>query len=255
MKIATYNVNSIRRRLPTVLGWLERNRPDVMCLQETKVVNADFPLAAIEAAGYHASFRGMKAYNGVATLTLRPPERVVYGFHEGDGNDDFRIIQTVVDGIPIVNTYVPQGFDITTEKYAGKLLWFARLRKYFAEQLDPAKPAIWLGDVNVAPEPIDVYHPDHRLNDPDFHIDARKAYAETLAWGFTDVFRKLHPDRVQYTFWDFFRKSFENNRGWRIDHILATEPLAGRCRVAEVDMELRKGEGSSDHTIMWAEFE
>lgn len=255
MKIATYNVNSIRKRLPLVLAWLERHRPDVMCLQETKVPDADFPIADLEAAGYHASFRGMKGYNGVATLTRSQAERVIHGFHEGADNEDFRVIQTTVGGIPIINTYVPQGYSITSEKYAAKLVWFRRLRRYFEEHLDPAKPAIWLGDLNVAPEPIDVYHPARRVNDVDFHIDARNAYAETVAWGFTDVFRKLHPDRIQYTYWDYFRRAFENNWGWRIDHILATTPLAARCRVAEVDLEPRKAQGASDHTVMWAEFE
>jgi exodeoxyribonuclease-3 len=114
---------------------------------------------------------------------------------------------------------------------------------------------VWLGDLNVAPEPIDVYHPDRRVNDVDFHVDARNAYRETVSWGFVDVFRKLHPDRVQYTYWDYFRNAFENNWGWRIDHILATTPLADRCKAADVDMEPRRGQGASDHTVMWAEFD
>jgi exodeoxyribonuclease-3 len=255
MKIATWNVNSIRRRLPLVLQWLERHHPDVMCLQETKVRDAEFPLAAFEAAGYHATFRGMPAYNGVATLTRFPPERVIHGIHDGPDNEDVRIVQTVVNGIPIVNTYVPQGYQITSEKYAAKLLWLRRLKHYFDEHLDPAKPAIWLGDLNVAPEPIDVYHPDRRVNDTDFHIDARNAFADTVAWGFTDVFRKLHPERVQYTYWDYYRRAFEHNWGWRIDHILATASLAAQCRSAEVDLEPRKAEGCSDHTVLWADFQ
>ena len=255
MKIATYNVNSIRQRLSIVLQWLSEHQPDVFCLQETKVQDQDFPVEAIEQAGYHASYRGMKSYNGVATLTRAVPEKVIYGLHEGADNDDFRIIQTVVNGIPIVNTYVPQGNSITSEKYVQKLEWFRRLRAYFDANLDPAKPAIWLGDLNIAPEPIDVYHPDKRINDVDFHIDARNAFKETVAWGFVDVFRKLHPDAVQYTYWDYFRNAFERNFGWRIDHILVTQPLAHRCRKVEVDMDARKLQGSSDHTIVWAEFD
>jgi len=254
MKIATYNVNSIRPRLPIVLDWLSENKPDVMCLQETKVQDHDFPAEAIRKAGYHASYRGMKAYNGVATLTRVAPEKIIYGLCEAPDNEDCRIIQTVVDGIPIVNTYVPQGHSISSEKYAFKLAWFRRLRAYFEEALDPKEPAIWLGDLNVAPEPIDVYHPDRRVNDVDFHIDARAAYKDTVAWGFVDVFRKLHPDMVQYTYWDYYRNAVERNFGWRIDHILATEPLAARCGKAEVDMAARTIKGSSDHTIVWAEF-
>lgn len=255
MKIATYNVNSIRRRLPLVLGWLAQHSPDVMCLQETKVQDSEFPVADFEAAGYHASFRGMKAYNGVATLSRLVPEQVIHGLHRNPDNEDVRILQTVIDGIPIINTYVPQGYLITSEKYAFKLAWFGRLRDYFNEHLDPRKPALWVGDLNVAPEEIDVYHPERRVNDVDFHIDARNEYKQTLAWGFVDVFRKLHPDRIQYTYWDYFRNAFQNNWGWRIDHILATASLASRCRVAEVDLEPRRGAGASDHTVVWAEFE
>lgn len=255
MKIATYNVNSIRRRLPLVLDWLTEQRPDVLCLQETKAPDAEFPVDAIREAGYHATFRGMKSYNGVATLTLDPPERVMHGLDEGPDNEDARILQTVVRGIPIINSYVPQGSKITSEKYRFKLDWFERIRGYFETNLDPGKPAIWVGDLNVAPEPIDVYHPDRRVNDPDFHIDARNAYKRAVAWGFTDVFRLLHPDRVQYTYWDYFRNAFENNWGWRIDHILVTAPLAPRCRAADVDLAPRKAVGASDHTIVWAEFD
>jgi exodeoxyribonuclease-3 len=254
MKIATYNVNSIRRRLPIVLGWLREHQPDVLCLQETKVPDQDFPLEEVRQAGYYASFRGMKGYNGVATLTRREPQRVVYGLHEGPDNEDVRIVQTVVDNIPIVNTYVPQGYSIRSDKYAFKLEWFRRIRGYFELNLDPDSPAVWLGDLNVAPEPIDVYHPDRRVNDVDFHIDARNAYKEAVNWGFVDVFRKLHPDLVQYSYWDYFRNAFANNWGWRIDHILATAPMAASCRAAGIDIAPRRSEGASDHTVVWADF-
>lgn len=255
MKIATYNVNSIRQRLPIVLDWISEHKPDVMCLQETKVQDQDFPAEAIRNAGYHVEYRGMKSYNGVATLTLAEPEKVIHGLHEGPDNEDSRIIQTVVKGIPIINSYVPQGYAINSEKYAFKLEWFRRLRKYLESALRPDQPAIWLGDLNVAPEPIDVYHSEKRGNDPDFHIDARTAYKDVIAWGFVDVFRKLHPDVVQYTYWDYYRNALQRNFGWRIDHILATAPLAERCRSAAVDMAPRQIQGASDHTIMWAEFD
>lgn len=255
MKIATWNVNSIRKRLPLLLDWLARNSPDVMCLQETKVHDEAFPAEALRSAGYHVSFRGRKAYNGVATLTREQPENVLHGLREGPDNEDDRILQTVVQGISVINTYVPQGYKIGTDKYAFKLDWFKQFRRYLEERLDPGKPAIWLGDLNVAPEPIDVYHPDHRVKDVDFHIDARNAFKEAAAWGLSDVYRMLHPDRVQYTYWDYFRNAFENNWGWRIDHILATAPLAKRCRAAEVDMEPRRNVTASDHTVLWAEFD
>jgi exodeoxyribonuclease-3 len=255
MKIATWNINSIRRRLDLVLDWLGRHRPDVLCLQETKVEDHLFPAMAIQAAGYHAVFRGMKGYNGVATLSLREPSFVLHGLHEGPDNEDCRVLQTVVDGIPIVNAYAPQGFKVPSDKYAFKLEWYLRMRRYFQERLDPTQPAIWTGDLNVAPEPIDVYHPDRRVNDPDFHIDARSVYQQAIAWGWTDTFRRLHPDRVQYTYWDYFRNAFDHNWGWRIDHILATEPLAALCTACDVDLDPRRSKDASDHTVLWADFE
>ncbi len=254
MKVATFNVNSLRRRLPIVIDWLARHKPDVMCLQETKVQDSDFPSPEIEQAGYHVAFRGMKGYNGVATLSRDRPESVVYGLRDEPDGEDVRILQTVVRGIPIINTYVPQGRSILSDKYVEKLLWFKYLRRYFETRLDAKRPALWLGDMNVAPEPIDVYHPERRVNDVDFHIDARNAFKETCAWGFIDVFRKLYPERVQYTYWDYYRRAFENNWGWRIDHILATAPIADRCRSIEVDLEPRRASGASDHTVVWAEF-
>jgi len=255
MKVASWNINSIRRRHDLLLDWLARHQPDVMCLQETKVQDGEFPVDSLRDAGYHSAFRGMKGYNGVATLSRREPESVLHGLHEGPDNEDVRILKTVIGGLTIVNTYVPQGHKVGTDKYVFKLEWFLRIRRYFKEQLDPSKPVIWMGDMNVAPEPIDVYHPDRRVNDPDFHIDARNAYKEALAWGFTDVFRKLHPDRVQYTYWDYFRNAFEHNWGWRIDHILTTAPLVEACRNVDVDLELRKAPGASDHTAVWGEFD
>lgn len=255
MIVATWNVNSIRKRLPLLLSWLDRHRPDVLCLQETKVQDESFPEEEIRRAGYSAVFRGRKSYNGVATLTLGEPSRVQHGLAAGPDSEDDRLLLTVYREIAIVNTYVPQGYKIGTEKYAFKLDWFRRARRFFERELDPACPALWLGDMNVAPEPIDVYHPDRRVNDVDFHIDARNAYKEALAWGWTDVFRKLHPDRVQYTYWDYFRNAFDNNWGWRIDHIVATGPLAAVCRQAEVDLEPRRAPAPSDHTVLWAEFD
>jgi exodeoxyribonuclease-3 len=254
MKVATFNVNSIRRRLPLVLEWLAVHKPDVFCLQETKVQDSEFPVEEIQQAGYHAAFRGMKSYNGVATLTREKPDAIVYGLREEPDAEDVRILQTVVRGIPIINTYVPQGQSITSDKYVQKLLWIKHLRRYFEARLDPAQAALWVGDINVAPEPIDVYHPDRRINDVDFHIDARNAFKEALAWGFVDLFRLRYPERIQYTYWDYYRKAFDNNWGWRIDHILATKPLADRCNAIDVDLEPRKGVAASDHTVVWAAF-
>lgn len=255
MKIATFNVNSIRRRLPIVTSWLEKHKPDVMCLQETKVSDSEFPAMALHATGYHVYYRGMKTFNGVATLCREKPDDVVYGLQKGPDSEDFRIIQTVYKGIPIINTYVPNGTKVGTDKFTYKLNWYKRLKKYFENHLSNDKPALWLGDLNVAPEEIDLYAPKYSVNDPCFHIDARTAYKETVSWGFIDVFRSRNPKKIQYTYWDFFRDHFANNRGWRLDHILATKPLNDTCTHFEVDLEPRKSPEPSDHTVVWAEFD
>ncbi len=206
MKIATFNVNSIRKRLPIVLDWLDRHKPDVLCLQETKVQDTEFPLLALAETGYEVSFRGIKGYNGVAVLSRVKPDAVFSGFDDGGDPEDSRLMRVVIRGIPIVNTYVPQGYEIDSPKYAHKLKWFERLRRYFAKHLSPEKPAVWCGDMNVAPRPIDVHSPEKHLKHVCYHEDARKAYERTVKWGWQDVFVKLYPDRRQYTFWDIARR-------------------------------------------------
>lgn len=255
MKIATFNVNSIRQRLSTVLDWLAQHQPDVLCLQETKVQDADFPAQALASSAYHLTFRGMKAYNGVAVLSRTAPERVSYGFDDGAEPDEARLIRVVIKGIPVINTYIPQGFNIDSPKYQYKLTLFKRLRKYFETHLSRRKPAIWCGDMNVAPDPIDVHSPEKHLTHVCFHEEARLAYQETVSWGFVDVFRQLFPHRQQFTFWDYRRpSSLDANKGWRIDHILTTPTLAKHCTNVEVDLGPRKGAKPSDHTVLWAEF-
>lgn len=254
MKVATFNCNSIRKRMPIVLDWLKFNRPDVLCLQETKVIDADFPIEPLSQAGYYVTFRGMKGYNGVATLTRSKPDKIGYGFCEGPDSEDFRMISTEVSGITIINTYIPQGASIDSPKYQYKLQWFKRLQQYFDEHLNSTSLALWVGDMNVAPRPLDVHSPDKHLNHPCYHEQARQAYEQTVKKRFIDVFRLHYPDRVQYTFWDFFANSFATNKGWRIDHILATPSLAPRCELIEVDLIPRRAPNPSDHTVVWAQF-
>ena len=255
MKIATFNVNSIRIRLDVILSWLEKHQPDVLCLQETKCQDEQFPALALASSGYHLSFRGMKSYNGVAMLSRHAPDCVTYGFDDGADPDDARLMHANFDGLPVINTYVPNGFKIVSPKYAYKLEWFRRLRQYFEKHLSPGQPAVWCGDMNVAPEPIDVHSPDKHLKHVCFHEDVRHAYQETLKWGFVDVFRRIYPDKQQFTFWDYLRpNSLDANKGWRIDHILATAPLAEQCLRVEVDIEPRRALNASDHTFLWAEF-
>ena len=257
MKIATYNVNSIRVRLDAVVTWLEKNKPDVLCIQETKCQDDMFPALVLQSTGYHLHYRGMKSYNGVAVLTRVPPDEVFYGFDDQLPEiDDARLMRVVLRGIPIINTYVPNGYKLGTPQYDYKLRWYARLRNYFAVHLSPDKPAVWCGDMNVAPEPIDVHSPEKHLKHVCFHEDVRRAYKDALSWGFIDVFRHLYPDKQQFTFWDYLRpSSLERNKGWRIDHILATAPLVEKCTAVDVDVEPRRAVRASDHTFLWAEFD
>jgi exodeoxyribonuclease-3 len=180
---------------------------------------------------------------------------VSYGFDDGADPDEARLMCVNMGGLPIINTYVPNGFKIVSPKYAYKLDWYRRLRAYFQKHLSPAQPALWCGDMNVAPDPIDVHSPDKHLKHVCFHEDVRRAYQETISWGFIDVFRRLYPDKQQFTFWDYLRpNSVDANKGWRIDHILATPPQALKCVQVDVDIEVRRAPNASDHTFLWAEF-
>jgi len=247
--IATWNVNSIRSRLHALIPWLEKAEPDVVCLQETKVQDHDFPIAVITDAGYHAVYRGEKSYNGVAILSKTPIEHVQHGFEDGGPTDEARLIVGHVAGMTIVNTYVPQGRDPEHEMYAYKLRWFERLQGYFESHSSPDLPLIWTGDLNVAPEPIDVHDPKRLMGHVCFNPQVTEALEKVMSWGFVDLFRKHVPDPGQYTYYDYRAKNgIANGRGWRIDHILATQPLAERCNDAWIDLEPRMGEKPSDHT-------
>lgn len=255
MKVATFNVNSIRVRLPIVLDWLKKNSPDVLCLQETKVPDGMFPWKEVEAAGYKAAFRGEKGYNGVAIISRNTPEAVKVGFDEEE-SDGQRLIKASVDGVPIVNTYVPQGYHPMSEQFRQKLDWLKRLLDYFRDNFKHDKPLLWVGDFNVAPEPIDVYDPEFLAGHVGFHPDEQAALEKIREWGFIDVFRKHQPGREQYTFYDYqVRNAVKKKMGWRIDHIWATKPLADKSINAWIDMEPRLREKPSDHTVLVAEFE
>jgi exodeoxyribonuclease-3 len=257
LRVATYNVNSIRIRLDAILAWITKYKPDVLCIQETKCQDEAFPLLVLQSTGYHVNFRGMKSYNGVAVLTRSLPEGVFYGFGDNLAEpDEARLMRVIVNGIPIVNTYVPNGYKLGSPQYDYKLRWFDRLRAYFALNLSPDRSGVWCGDMNIAPEPVDVHSPEKHLRHVCFHEDARRAYKRVRDWGFIDVFRHLYPDRQQFTFWDYLRpSSLDNNKGWRIDHILATRPLVEKCRAVEVDIEPRRAPRASDHTFLFADFD
>jgi exodeoxyribonuclease-3 len=255
MKIASFNANSIRARMAVILKWIDENRPDVLCIQETKVQDKDFPVSELETAGYKVAFKGEKSYNGVATLSLAPFDMLHYGF-DGNGDDDgTRLIISWINGVPIVNSYVPQGTDPDSDRFQYKLGWFESLRKLFMDKFSKSNPLIWVGDFNVAPEPIDVHDPKRLLGHIGFHPDEHRALSKVKEWGFIDVFRKFHPEGGQYTFYDYrVRGTVERGLGWRVDHIWATEIAADKATGSWIDLGPRKMEKPSDHTFIVAEF-
>jgi len=256
-KIATFNCNSVRSRLPIILNWLKEHAPDVLALQETKVVDELFPASEFEAAGYHAVFRGEKSYNGVALICRESPKKVSFGLDDAGPADEPRLILAEVRRIPIVNTYVPQGHEVDSPKWRYKLEWLTRLRDYFDRHFTGRKRLIWVGDLNMAPTPLDVYDSKKFMGKHVcHHPKITEAYESFLDWGFVDVFRKHRPDPGEFAFFDYrLPKSLERGLGWRVDHVLATKPMAGKSSDAYIDLEPRKKEKPSDHTFMVAEFD
>jgi len=254
--IATYNVNSIRSRLHILLPWLETHRPDVFCMQETKVDDGRFPADAFTNLGYHCIFRGAKQYNGVAIASLAEPEAVRYGFPDGGASDDDRLLCGVFDGVAVVNAYVPQGRDRESEHFAYKLAWFQRLKTFLAAHYSPARPLACCGDLNCAREAIDVHDPKRLRGHVCFTPEVWDAFDALTAWGLEDLLRRHHPGEANlYTFFDYrVPRSLERDLGWRIDHLLVTAPLAERSLGCRIDLEPRRAEKPSDHTILIGEF-
>jgi exodeoxyribonuclease-3 len=276
MKVASFNVNSLRVRLRIVLDWIEEHQPDILAVQETKVQDSDFPTEAFDKINYKYAFKGEKTYNGVAIFSKTPISNVEYGFQDeptrlGEGaalatetietpsrsrKDQPRLIKAETNGIVVVNTYVPQGYLPDSQKFDYKLNWFNRLRMFFENNFAPTDPILWVGDLNVAPLPIDVYDPEHFLGHVCFHPDVHKALNEVMQWGFVDVFRLHCRQSGQYTFWDFrLPNALGRNLGWRLDHIMATQPLAEKSTNSYIDKKPRLANRPSDHTPIIAEFD
>ena len=256
MRVATFNCNSVRVRLPIILDCLDSHSPDFLALQETKAVDADFPEREIRERGWQVAYRGEKSYNGVAVISRRRLDYVSFGFGDDGGASDSRLLRATAGDFTLVNTYVPQGQEMGGDKFAFKLAWLDRLAAYFQANFNPAKDLVlWTGDLNVAPEPMDVY--DSKAVWP--HVchcrEVIDAFRRATAFGFVDVFRRHLADSVIYTFWDYRQKgALERNRGWRIDHLLASPLLAGRSLACQVDLEPSRGTRPSDHTFVYADF-
>jgi exodeoxyribonuclease-3 len=255
MVVATFNVNSIRARVPVVLDWLESEQPDVAVLQETKVEDAKFPFKELEESGYTIEIHGQARYNGVAILTKLPIEEIEFGFDDTDMPEDCRLLRATVGGVQIINTYVPNGNSVGSEKWAYKMQWLEAFKRFVKEQCDMGAPIVWLGDVNIAPTPDDVFEPENKLGDVGHHPDEFSRLKAIVDLGWTDCFRRFTSGAGHYTFWDFrIPNSFARNLGWRIDHIYASPGLVGKCTRCWVDRGPRAMEKPSDHTPVMAEF-
>ena len=254
MKLASWNVNSVRAREARLLRWLEFHAPDVLCLQELKVDAAAFPFEALERAGYKAAIHAQRTYNGVAILARREPAEVERGFGDGGDDSQARLIAASVDGVRVISAYVPNGGAVGSDKWGYKLEWMRRLREYLVRRCDPAQPLAVCGDFNVAPEPRDVVDPAAWEGTVLFHPDVRAALEQIRGFGLADTLRLQRQEPGLYSWWDYRMLAFPRNQGLRIDLILASQPLAERCRAAGIDRNERKGKLPSDHAPVFAEF-
>jgi exodeoxyribonuclease-3 len=260
MRIATWNVNSLKARLEKVAWWLERARPDVLLMQETKLTDEDAPVAVFQDAGYTLAHHGEGRWNGVAIASRQPLTDVVANFGEplrparteGEGDDEpfaeARMIAGTCAGVRVASIYAPNGRIVGSRFYEAKLAWFGRLQGWLRETADPATPLVIGGDFNVAPDDDDVWDPRACHGGTHVSPPERRAFGELLAWGLVDAYRARHTEPGRYTWWDYRAGMFHKNFGMRIDHLLVTRPLAGRVVAVEIDREARKGKPTpSDH--------
>jgi len=254
MKIATFNVNSVKARLPRVLEWLDEFKPDVALLQEIKTVPEDFPTLEIEDRGYNTAIHGQKSYNGVAILSKFAIEDVAMGLPGDDSDDQARYIEATISGLRVASIYLPNGNPVDTEKFIYKLAWMDRLADHIQNTLLPSEqPFVLGGDYNVVPNDDDVYDPQGWANDALCRPESRARFRAILNMGLTESWRALHKEVGAYSFWDYQAGRWPRNEGVRIDHLLLSPAAADRLVACEIDREPRKGERPSDHTPVWCE--
>ncbi|MHB1934280.1 MAG: exodeoxyribonuclease III [Leptospirillum sp.] len=252
-KAATWNVNSLKVRLPQVLDWLAREKPDVACLQETKTPDGQFPLQAFHSIGYEVVFAGQPAYNGVAILSKFPIESPETGMDASE-DDHRRFLSARIQGVQVINVYVPNGQDLDSPKFSYKLEWLDRLGHYLDRFAPERVPGVLMGDFNIVPGDLDTWDPDG-TRDQIFHSEPeRNGLRSLFSRGFIDLYRKIHPDTQAFSWWDYRMGSFHRNRGLRIDLVLATAPLAKRCLDVTIDRQIRKNDRPSDHVPVTAFF-
>ena len=254
MRLATWNVNSLKVRLPHLLDWLEQHRPDAMCLQETKTVDENFPVAALQAAGYRAVFSGQKTYNGVAILARADPVDVQTGI-PGFADELKRVIAATVGGVRVVSVYVPNGQALDSEKYQYKLRWFAALKAYLSADLQQHSRLVVAGDFNVAPEDRDVHDPKRWEGEVHVSPPERAAFRALLDLGFADAFRLFEQPEKEFSWWDYRLNAFQRGWGLRIDEILLSPALAAVCAACRIDRVPRALERPSDHAPVVADLQ
>ena len=263
MQIATWNVNSVRTRLEQVLAWLETVEPDLLCLQETKVDDPLFPIAAFEAAGWNVQIHGQKSYNGVALLSREPVEDVRFGFlgelpNDADADQlgqQKRVISALVEGVRVVNLYVPNGSSLDSDKYPYKLTWLACLARYLNAQSERGEPLCVVGDFNIAPENRDMHDPERLTGGVMATAAEREALKTALAGRLADVFRVFEPDAGHWSWWDYRTGAWDRDRGWRIDHIYLCEELMALARSCTIHKNVRGNSQPSDHAPVSVEID
>jgi exodeoxyribonuclease-3 len=254
MKLATWNVNSLKVRLPQVLEWAGKHRPDALCLQETKLQDERFPAADIQAAGYTPLFSGQKTYNGVCIVSLDPPSETITGI-PGFEDPQKRVLAATIAGVRIINIYVPNGESVESDKYQYKLRWLDAFRDWLKTELVQHPRLAVLGDFNVAPENRDVHDPAAWEGNVLVSVSERNAFKELLAAGLKDAFRLFEQPDKSFSWWDYRMNAFRRKMGLRIDHILLSEALAKTCTACTIDVEPRRNERPSDHAPVIAELD
>lgn len=259
MRLATWNVNSVRARAPRLFAWLDAHPVDVVCLQETKVIDEEFPILEFHARGYQVATFGQRTYNGVAIASKLPLTDVLLGLADGVDDPQARLISATVrcelGEVRVFSAYVPNGEAPASPKFQYKLAWLGRLRGHLDRFHSPKDLIVVVGDLNVAPEPIDCHDPEAWEGRVLFHPAERAALEQVRAFGLVDVYRRHHPEPGRYSWWDYRMLAFPKNRGLRIDHVLATSGLADRSTAAEIDREARKGQQPSDHAPVVVTFD
>jgi exodeoxyribonuclease III len=255
VRIVSYNINSLRRRQDRLLAWLAETKPEIVCLQETKCTDEQFPQPELRAAGYHCAFHGQKSYNGVAILSKGEPRDVRTALCDEEEDPQARVIAATIDDVRVFCVYAPNGQAVGSPAYEYKLRWYERLRNCLRDHERADGNLVVCGDFNVAPGDEDVHDAELWRGAIMCSEGERAAFNQLLAAGLVDTLRLHRPETGLFTWWDYRMLSFPKNRGLRIDAVLASKPLAGRCRAAGIDREMRKGKEPSDHAPIWAEFD